>query len=221
MKKHLSMTTGPQRLAYGAAAGIAVGLLPWPLLDGMARGVLGWTVGVAVYLALVWSLAYLLDARQTRERAQSLDQPNVLLLVVVLTAVMFSVVAIAMLLQRVRDLSGLDRGLHVVLALLALAMSWLMIHTVYAVHYAHHYYINEKSRRRDEEPALDFPGKAAPGYADFIYYAFVIGMTSQVSDVQVRSPDLRRITLVHSVLSFAFNMLVLALSINVVAGIIS
>ena len=216
----LSITTGPERLAYGFVVGCVAGLVPWPLLNGMARGVLGWTVGAGSYVALSWWLAHTFDARQTRERAQSLDQPNVVLLTVMLTAVLFSVVAIAMLLQQVKGLAGMDRTLHVVLALVALAASWLMIHTVYAFHYAHHYYIMARSGR-SEEPALDFPGKAEPDYSDFVYYAYVVGMTSQVSDVQIRSSDLRRITLVHGLFSFAFNMLVLALSINVVAGVIA
>lgn len=220
MQKHLSTTTGPQRLVYGAAAGLAVALPPWPHLAGMGRGVLGWTIGCALYLALSWWLAHTFDAQRTRERAQSLDQPNLVLLVVMLTAVLFSVVAIAMLLQQVKDLSGIDRALHVLLAFAALTVSWLMIHTVYAFHYAHYYYLMQKGRKGGEH-GLDFPGTAPPDYADFIYYAYVIGMTSQVSDVQVLSADLRRITLVHSLLSFAFNMLVLALSINVVAGVIA
>jgi len=220
MRKHFSTTTGPQRLAYGGAAGIAVGLLPWPLLNGVARAMLGWVVGVGLYLALAWWLAHTFDARRTRERAQSLDQPNLLLLMLMLTAVLSSVVAITMLLQQAKDLGGISRTLHVALALVALAVSWLMIHTLYAFHYAHRYYQMEKAARPSGH-GLDFPGTAPPDYADFVYYAYVVGMTSQVSDVQVLSPDLRRITLVHSVLSFAFNMLVLALSINVVAGLIA
>lgn len=217
----LSMTTGPQRLVYGLLVGAAVGLVPWPGLHGMARGVLGWATGAALYLALAFWLAHTFDARKTRERAQSLDQPNVVLLFVMLAAVLFSVVAIAMLLQQVKQLSGVDRTVHIALSLVALAMSWLMIHTVYAFHYAHHYYIMERASKKGGEPALDFPGKADPDYADFIYFSYVVGMTSQVSDVQVLSSDLRRVTIVHSVLSFAFNMLVLALSINVVAGVIA
>ena len=221
MQKHLSSTTGPQRLAYGGAVGVVVGLLPWPLLNGMARGVLGWTVGVALYLALAWWLAHTFDARRTRERAQSLDQPNLVLLVVMLTAVLFSVVAIAMLLQQVKDLSGIERGLHVVLALAALAMSWLMIHTIYAFHYAHYYYLMQKSGREPSEHGLAFPGKAAPDYADFIYYAYVVGMTSQVSDVQINSRRFRHWALLHGLIAFAFNAAVLALSINILSSLLS
>ncbi|MEJ8859269.1 DUF1345 domain-containing protein [Variovorax robiniae] len=217
MRKHLSTTTGIQRLSYGAAVGVAVALIPSPLINGMARGLLGWVVGVAVYLALAWWLAHSFDAQQTRERAQSLDQPNLILLLTMLTVIAFSVAAIAMLLQQVKLLAGLERGAHIVLAMVALAESWLMIHTIYAFHYAHRYYQQEKTRKPDNH-GLDFPGTAPPDYADFMYYSYVIGMTSQVSDVQILSPAMRRITLIHSVLSFAFNMLVLAFSVNVVVG---
>jgi uncharacterized membrane protein len=220
MQKHLSTTTGLQRLSYGGIIGVGVALLPWPLLNGMARGLLGWSAGVLVYLLLAWWLAHTFDADQTRERSQALDQPNLMLLVTMVTAVFFSVAAIAMLLQQVKQLAGPARAVHILLALVALANSWLMIHTIYAFHYAHRYYIQEKGRPPGDH-GMDFPGTAPPDYADFVYYSYVIGMTSQVSDVQIISSEMRRITLVHSVLSFAFNMLVLALSINVVAGAIA
>lgn len=220
MLRHLSTTTGRQRLLYGgiAAAATAAALMPVPL-SSMARGLAGWCVGVLVYQVLTWWLADTFDAKRTRERAQQLDQPNIVILVSMLVVVAVSVVAIAMLLQQVKQLSGWERAAHVALGLVALAGSWLMIHTIYAFHYAHRYYIDQKGGTPDG--GLDFPGKDdAPEYFDFLYYSFVIGMTSQVSDVQATSKEMRRITLFHSVLAFAFNMLVLALSVNVVAGAI-
>lgn len=220
MRRHLSTTTGPQRLFYGAVAGVATAaaLMPVPM-SGMARGLAGWCAGAAVYLVLTWWLTETFDAAQTRARAQSLDQPNAVILVSMLVVVAASVVAIAMLLQQVRQLSGWERVAHVVLGLVALACSWLMMHSIYAFHYAHRYYIDQRDGTPDG--GLDFPGKDdAPDYFDFLYYSYVIGMTSQVSDVQATSKDMRRLTLLHSVLAFAFNMLVLALSVNVVAGAI-
>jgi uncharacterized membrane protein len=216
MRKHFSETAGLQRIAYGTAAGVAVGLVPWPT-DGIARGLLGWCFGTAVYLVLAWWLAETFDAQRTRARAQSLDPPDVLILIVMLTAVCACVAAITMLLGQVRQLGGAARAGHVALGLTALATSWLAIHTVYAFHYAHRYYQAEMQQTASG-PGLDFPGKLDPDYFDFLYFSFVIGMTSQVSDVAVSSRAMRRLTLVHGVLAFAFNMLVLALSINVVAG---
>ena len=216
MRKHLSTTTGPQRLLYAGVVGAIVALLPWSG-DAMVRGLGGWCAGVTVFQVLTWWLADTFDAKQTRERAESLDQPNIVILVSMVVVVAVSVIAIAMLLQQVKQLSGLDRLGHIVLGVVALAGSWLMMHSIYAFHYAHRYYID----RRDGSPdgGLDFPGEHDnPDYFDFLYYAYVVGMTSQVSDVQATSRDMRRLTLIHSLLSFAFNMLVLALSINVVAG---
>jgi len=215
MHMRFTQMIGWQRLLFGAAVGVAVGLLPWHF-SGVARGLLGWCCGAAAYLLPAWWLAETSDAESTRARAQSLDQPSGLILAAMVAGVGASVVAIALLLKQVGQMGETARVGHIALGLLALAGSWLMIHTIYGFHYAHRYYRAEQGR----EPGLDFPGKLEPDYFDFLYYAFVIGMCSQVSDVQVHSREMRRITLVHSVLSFTFNMLVLALSINVVAGAI-
>ncbi|MBB3179041.1 DUF1345 domain-containing protein [Variovorax sp. Sphag1AA] len=220
MRTRFVMMTGWQRLLSGAVVGLAVGLglrfLPWRL-DGVARGLIGWCVGSAAYLVPAWWLAEVSDAQGTRRRAQALDQPRASILAVMLIAVGVSVGVIAMLLQRVPQLCGTQRLGHIALGLLALACSWLLIHTIYAFHYAHRYY-QAAPGNKGHLAGLDFPGKAEPDYFDFLYYSFVVGMTSQVSDVQVLSREMRRLTLVHGVLAFAFNMLVLALSINVVAA---
>lgn len=216
MRKHFSETTGPQRLMYGLAAGLATAALPVPLAWPL-RGLLGWCAGVAVYLLLAWWLGMCFDARRTRERAQAQDEPSVVIFLMLLLATLACVAAIVFMMQQSRDLSGLGRTLQIALSMAALAASWLFIQAIFAFHYAHRYYQEEK-RMQPAGAGLLFPGGLDPDYFDFLYYAYVVGMTSQVSDVQVTSRAMRRLTTVHAVLSFAFNMLILALSINVVGS---
>ncbi|MDD5325144.1 MAG: DUF1345 domain-containing protein [Polaromonas sp.] len=218
MRKHLSETNGPQRLLYGLLAGLAAAALPIPLV-WQYRGLLGWCVGIAVYLLLAWWLCARFDAKRTRARAQAQDEPSGVLFLLMLLAALACVAAIVILMQQSRGLSGSERALHIALSMAALAASWLFIQTVFAFRYAHRYYQEERLKEPDG-PGLQFPGGLDPDYFDFLYYAHVVGMTSQVSDVQVTSREMRRLTLVHGVLSFGFNMLILALSINVVAGLL-
>ena len=216
MHKHLSETTGPQRLTYGLAAGVGVALLPVPMTWPF-RALLGWCVGAAVYLVLAWWLAEVFDAKNTRQRAQAQDESSVVLFGVMVLAMLACVASITLLLQQVKQLEGTERVLHMALAMVALALSWLFIQTIFAFRYAHRYYQEEK-RDEPDGPGLVFPNQANPDYFDFLYYSFVIGMTSQVSDVQVSSREMRRLTLGHGILSFAFNVLIVALTINVLAG---
>ena len=218
MSKHLSETTGPQRLVYGLLCGVATALLPLPV-GWQFRGLLGWCVGILVYLLLAWWLCVGFDAARTRARAQAQDERSVVLLFVLLLATAACVAAITILMQQSRGLSGMNQAIHIGLSMVALAFSWLFIQTIFTFHYAHLYYHEEKLDEPDG-PGLQFPGGQDPDYFDFLYYAFVVGMTSQVSDVQVTSREMRRLTMMHGVLSFGFNMLIVALSINVVAGIL-
>lgn len=218
MHKHFSETTGHQRLVYGAMAGGLTAVLPLPVATP-SQALLAWTVGASTYLVLSWWLAVAFDAQRTRARAQAQDQPGMTLFVLLLLSVFASFAAVALMLQHVKDLSGAQRAAHLGLSLLALAATWLLMQTIFAFRYAHLYY-QEELRGHPHGAGLDFPGKLPPDYFDFLYYAHVVGMTSQVSDVVVTSRQMRRLTLMHSVSAFAFNMLVLALSINVMAGAI-
>ncbi|MES2424462.1 MAG: DUF1345 domain-containing protein [Pseudomonadota bacterium] len=216
MPQHFAETTGPTRLVYGAVAGGLTAVLPVPLAVP-AHGLLAWGVASLTFVGLSWWLALASDAQRTRQRAQAQDEPGVVLFLVMLVTVLASVAAIAAMLQQVKEMQGGERTLHITLSMLALAGSWMLIHTLFAFRYAHRYY-HEELQDEPDGPGLVFPGQRDPDYFDFLYHAFVVGMTSQVSDVQVTSREMRHLTLVHSVLAFAFNMLVLALSINVVAG---
>ena len=202
----------------GLVSALALAALPLPM-GWEFRGLLAWCTGLTVYLGLAWWLCTSFDAARTRERAQAQDEPSAVLFFVLLLATAACVAAIAVLMQQSRDMAGIQRGLHVGLSVFALAASWLFIQTMFTFRYAHRYYFEEKQGEPDG-PGLQFPGGLDPDYFDFMYYSFVVGMTSQVSDVEVTSREMRRLTLVHGVLSFGFNMLIVALSINLVAGLL-
>jgi hypothetical protein len=136
MRKHLSETTGLQRLSYGLVAGLLTAALPLPLAWPL-RGLLGWCAGIGVYLLLAWWLCMGFDARRTRERAQAQDEPSVVIFLVLVLATLACVGAIVFMMQHTRDLSGLARTLHVALSMAALAASWLFIQAIFAFHYAH------------------------------------------------------------------------------------
>ncbi|MBC2769514.1 DUF1345 domain-containing protein [Pusillimonas sp. 7-48] len=112
-------------------------------------------------------------------------------------------------------------SLHIALAVGSLILAWLFMHTIFALHYAHEFYGDNESEQAasdGEQAGLYFPGTVNPDYWDFVYFAFVIGMTFQVSDVQIKSREIRRVALVHGLIAFFFNVIVIALSVNIVAG---
>lgn len=177
-----------------------------------------WNAACLAYLALYWLTIVGADAALTRERVRSYDQAAYIILLLVTTAACASVVAIGFVMGDVKSLAFWPKALHLGLSIAALVLSWMLIHTVFAFHYARRYYAPAAL----EGPAagLTFPGAGEPDYFDFAYYSFVVGMTSQVSDVCATTAQMRRTTLAHGVLSFLFNIAVLAMSINVFSGAI-
>src|SRR5207249_578612 len=113
-----------------------------------------------------------------------------------------------------KGLPDAKRYTHIALSILAVICSWLLIYTAFAIRYAHIFYGPSKSETEKRAGGLLFPGTTEPDYLDFVYFSFVIGMTCQVSDVQISAGRLRRIALLHGILAFMFNTIILALSIN-------
>lgn len=151
-----------------------------------------------------------------RRRAAYEDEGIVVIFLITIAAIVVCELAIFDLIHS-EDIPGrLRLGLAVVTVLLA----WTTMHTIAAVRYAHVYYAPARDPHDEDGDAggLSFPGTPAPDFSDFIYYAFVVGMTAQVSDVQVTSRRMRRLTLGHGVLSFLFNTVLLALAVNIAAS---
>jgi len=207
------------RLIIALAVGFAAYAAGAGALSPHTRLVVGWNAGTLSYLALGWTIIYFSDAKSTRSHALIQDASVPLIYVFVLGAACASVVAIAFVVGTIRDVTAWTKSWRLTLTVVSLTSSWVLIQTVFAFHYARRYYQDEKHSPA-QAGGLAFPGHADPNYMDFAYYAFVVGMTSQVSDVQVLSPRMRRLTLVHGVLAFIFNIAVLALSINIIASAI-
>lgn len=217
MPRHL----GPQKRLLIAilVSGLFLLVLPsWLLLT--TRVVVAWDAGFVCLLTLIWSIMVDATPQQMRYRAEQQDANAWFISSIVIGAACASLLAIVVMLKSTPKGSPTSLVLlHLSLSALTIVTSWLLMHTVFALHYAHSYYRDNRATPTiDDSQGLDFPGEKQPVYWDFLYFSFVIGMTAQVSDVQVTSSSMRRLTLVHGVLSFFFNTVILALSINLVAG---
>ncbi len=174
----------------------------------------GWLTAALLYLGLVWWGVGRLDGAATRLRATAYDPGSLALYTLVVAVSFVSLAGVFLVTDAARDMSGLARWGHIALALAALAVTWLLIQTVFALRYARHYY-------QSGGQGLSFPGGVQPAYPDFAYFAFVIGMTAQVADVAITTTAMRRLVLAHGLVSFAFNLLVLALTLNLLANAIA
>jgi len=178
-----------------------------------ARAILlAFVVAAIVFLGLIAYMFARADTASIRSRAREEDEGRwgALWSSVVVSGVML--VALGLELHA----SHAGGVFEIVLAATTLLLSWLFMNTMFAIHYAHAFYGDDANRRK--RGGLDFPGEGDADYWDFVYFAFVIGMTFQVSDVQVSDRRLRRIVLMHGVIAFFFNVVIIALSVNVVAG---
>ena len=212
-------SSAQRRLAIVVAVGIAVYSIGPTVVSIANRLLVTWIAASLTYLVLCWVTILHADADLTRRRASTYDQATYVIFLLLTNAACASIVAIGFVMGDVKSLDFWPKALHVALAIAALLLSWMLIQTVFAFHYARRYYA-PASVREGPAAGLSFPGVEEPTYFDFAYYSFVVGMTSQVSDVSATTAQMRRTTLAHSILSFMFNIAVLAMSINVISGVI-
>ena len=185
-------------------------------LHPVTRLIIGWNVGVGLYLLLAAHMMFWSSNETMRRRALSQDEGRFLILALVIMASVMSLGAIVAELAVVKDLHGSLRYSHIALTLFTLLSSWAFTQVIFAVHYAHDYYLSEAS---GQPGGLDFPGEQAPDYADFLYFSCVIGTSGQTADVSFTRRAMRRTGLVHCVLAFIFNTTLLALTINIASGL--
>jgi uncharacterized membrane protein len=178
-----------------------------------------WDIGMICFLVLMWWAMMQATPATMRRHAQQEDAGRVVILGLITAVACISILAIGFMLHN-KESMGKILALHLGLSILTIVGSWMLVHTIFALHYAHAYYQDHKTLQETKAEGLDFPSESEPDYWDFLYFSFVIGMTSQVSDVEVTSRSMRRLALGHGVLSFFFNTTILAMSINIIAGLI-
>ncbi len=183
--------------------------------------VAAWDGFALVALILTWLTILTLRPEQICVLAQREDNSRFVSLVLVVMGASASLLAVVLLLQSSMSMQVGERYAAITLALSAVALGWLLIHTVFTLRYAHLYYDGGKVRDIDSA-ALAFPGdETSPDYLDFAYFAFVIGMTAQTSDTAIKTRHMRRTALLHGIISFAFNTAIVALSIGVLTGLLA
>lgn len=193
----------------GVAAWFCLDAVDW--VDAPARLALAGDVFFATYLASAFFRMRGSSPDAFRRNAQDEDEGIPVIILITLGAVVLSLDAIFGMVNA----SDQSPVAVLLLSLLGVPLGWTTLHTVMAFHYAHRYYAPCADGSGKDTGGLEFPGDKEPSAWDFMYYSFVIGMTAQVSDVEISDPALRRMTLMHSVPSFFFNTVILALAVNV------
>jgi uncharacterized membrane protein len=203
-------------------AGLAVMIVVWPLLPSAlsmtTRGILGWDIGVLVFLVLAAHLFVTAPPQRMPTDAEAQQEGEWTIFWITLGVVIVSFVAVSGEFAAIKTGPAETRGLVITLVAVTLFLSWLVTHVTFAFRYAHEFYARDEGGP-DVDGGLEFPGEKEPDYLDFMYFSLVLGMTFQVSDVQITSRKLRRVAALHGLMSFLFNTVIVAFTVNIAAGL--
>ena len=179
----------------------------------LARVLVSWNVGVTVFMVWVFLWMRNCSAEQLYMRYKEEDESAFVILVTVLFAALLSLVAIVALLSTVKQVAGLHRAMHVALSAATVVSSWLLVPTIFTLHYTDEFY----SASDDDRPLL-FPQTRRPVFWDFAYFSFTISAACQTADVSTANTAIRKVVLAHSLIAFVFNASILGFAVNVSAG---
>ena len=179
---------------------------------------LGWDVFSFFMICLGMIIFFRSSSKLTIELAKKEDESRTVIFMIVLISVLISLFGILILLSKSNRIP-VTEGLHEVASMGGVGLSWMLLHMIFALHYAHIYYGENQDLSAPGKCGLIFPGDEAPDYLDFAYFSFVIGMTFQVSDINITGRNIRRLVLLHSIISFLFNTIIVALMISIISGL--
>lgn len=177
-----------------------------------------WDIFALSYITTGWIVFFNRTTDEIRTWARVDDGSRTFVTLTVVIASVASLVLV-LLMMLSKELTGLSKVLYLPVAVSGMLASWAMVHTILTFHYTHLYYDDDENDSTKHAGGLEFPQEKKPDYIDFAYFAFVIGMTFQVSDVDITGRIIRRTALAHGLLSFLLNTFVVALTINLIAGL--
>jgi len=203
-------------------AGLVIMCLTWPLLPSAmsmtTRGILSWDLGVLVFIVSAGLLFVAESPNDMPAAAEAQQEGEWTIFGLTLGVVIVSFIAVSGEFAAIKTGPPDTRALQVTLVAGTLFLSWLVTHVTFALRYAHEFYARDLGGP-DVDRGLEFPGEKEPDYLDFMYFSLVLGMTFQVSDVQITSRKLRRVAALHGLMSFLFNTVIVAFTVNIAAGL--
>jgi uncharacterized membrane protein len=211
------------RIVISLAIAAAVWLALSRNLQSSTRCIITWDAFAIAVLVGAWLTILTTPADKLHARAQKQDLSHILIFIFVLVTACAGLFAVGFLFFSKQAFAEQSHFvIHLLASLVAVICSWMLVHTVFGLRYAHTYYGDPDGPTGPMPHAggLEFPGDREPDYLDFAYFSFVIGMTFQVSDVVITSRDFRKLALVHGMLSFGFNTVILALALNTVSSVL-
>ncbi len=200
-------------------AAIVYTLLLKSRLDFLLKIMIIWEAFAISYIITSWIVFFTSTPLHIRKHCSQEDGSRLYVFLLILFTSFASLFAV-LLLMLSKEAKDTPHIIYIPVAISGMLFSWLMVHTLFGFHYAHLYYGNDKDDPSKHAGGLEFPKDSKPDYLDFAYFSFVIGMTFQVSDTDVTSKIIRRVVLLHGLLSFGLNTFVVALTINLIAGLL-
>ncbi len=186
-------------------------------LDLLTHFMIGWDTFSLCMIIMSWITFRITTSQQIRQQSSVQDSSRTLIFIIIIISTSASFLAVLLLMVAKQESKSLET-LRLIIAISGMIFSWFLIHTIFTLRYAHIFYGDDLKNPKVHAAGLEFPDDKKPDYFDFAYFAFVLGMTFQVSDVQITSKRLRRLAMWHGLLSFGFNTIMIALTINLIAG---
>jgi uncharacterized membrane protein len=187
-------------------------------MEGASRIMVSWDIFSICMIVIYVAIFSAVCPKQLRVLASREDESRTVVFFIVVIAIIGSLGGVLLLLKN-QEGWLLSKWLETLIYITGVTFSWILLHMLFTGKYAHLYYGNHPTQKGHIAKGLDIPGDEAPDYVDFAYFAFVIGMTFQVSDIEITSKRMRRLVLIHGLISFIFNTVIVALTINVVVNL--